>query len=270
VQPNTDWWVPFYPPGNMQRPTGPLCDGCHSVNYNAQAKTVTEWNVGCERCHGPGSEHARQPSVSNIVNPAKLDFVRRPIPAFSAIRKAAARVNRMFGQHYDWPVGFHQGGNLGLLEAEEHKLGETSFTHFPDVPRTRIDAGNDFVQMIPARCRLLQLPTYGRRTTPTCRSGPQHLPDCHARSPNDRTMSRRSRSNTHHRPVAGDRVECHMPKIAQTIASTQPHVCSSPPSMTDIQDSEPGTSCHKDRNTSWARGDQAWRDTVARGVTAVG
>ena len=30
----TDWWPPFYPPDNMQRPTGPLCDGCHSVNYD--------------------------------------------------------------------------------------------------------------------------------------------------------------------------------------------------------------------------------------------
>ena len=33
-QPDTDWWVPHYPADNMQRPTGPLCDGCHSVNYD--------------------------------------------------------------------------------------------------------------------------------------------------------------------------------------------------------------------------------------------
>src|ERR1700681_285312 len=58
VAPNTDWWVPHYPADNMQRPTGPLCDGCYSVNYNIQTKTVTEWNVGCEKCHGPGSVHA--------------------------------------------------------------------------------------------------------------------------------------------------------------------------------------------------------------------
>src|SRR5215471_10856186 len=30
----TDWWTEFYPPDNMKRPTGALCDGCHSVNYN--------------------------------------------------------------------------------------------------------------------------------------------------------------------------------------------------------------------------------------------
>ena len=60
VAKGTDWWEPFYPPDNMQRPTGPTCDGCHSVDYNIHNKQVAEWNVGCERCHGPGS--ARGPS----------------------------------------------------------------------------------------------------------------------------------------------------------------------------------------------------------------
>ena len=35
----TDWWTAFYPPDNFQRPTGPLCDGCHSVNYNIETKS---------------------------------------------------------------------------------------------------------------------------------------------------------------------------------------------------------------------------------------
>ena len=59
VQPNTDWWVAHYPADNMKRPTGPLCDGCHSVNYDVKTKAVTEWNVGCEKCHGPGSSTCR-------------------------------------------------------------------------------------------------------------------------------------------------------------------------------------------------------------------
>ena len=31
VEKGTDWWATLYPPDNMKRPTGPLCDGCHSV-----------------------------------------------------------------------------------------------------------------------------------------------------------------------------------------------------------------------------------------------
>ena len=57
--PNGDWWVKFYPDDQMQRPTGPLCDGCHSTNYNIKTKQVTEWNVGCEDCHGPGQAHVQ-------------------------------------------------------------------------------------------------------------------------------------------------------------------------------------------------------------------
>ena len=58
---SADWWAPLYPPDNFKRPTGALCDGCHSVNYDIATKTVSEWNVGCEKCHGPGSAHVAHP-----------------------------------------------------------------------------------------------------------------------------------------------------------------------------------------------------------------
>src|SRR5215467_6426907 len=105
VQPNTDWWVPYYEADNNKRPTGPLCDGCHSVNYNIQTKTVTEWNVGCERCHGPGSEHARstQPSAATIINPAKLDFVRANDTCIQCHYQGQPLKNPIEGKYYDWP-----------------------------------------------------------------------------------------------------------------------------------------------------------------------
>jgi hypothetical protein len=36
--PGTDWWTKFYPQANSGRPTGPLCDGCHSVNTTSRRK----------------------------------------------------------------------------------------------------------------------------------------------------------------------------------------------------------------------------------------
>ncbi len=77
VEAGTDWWVPFYGPTNFDRPTGPTCDGCHSVNYDIETHEVTEWNVGCEKCHGPGSAHVAHPTRANIVNPARLDLRAR-------------------------------------------------------------------------------------------------------------------------------------------------------------------------------------------------
>jgi len=64
VQPGTDWWVEHYPAEQEARPTGPLCDGCHSVNYDIKTHAVTEWNVGCERCHGAGGAHAASSRVA--------------------------------------------------------------------------------------------------------------------------------------------------------------------------------------------------------------
>src|SRR6476660_1354486 len=147
VQPNTDWWVTQYPADNMKRPTGPLCDGCHSVNYDVTTKTVTEWNVGCERCHGPGSEHLKQPTAATIVNPAKLDFVRANDTCIQCHSQGRPLKNPIEGQYYDWPVGFHQGLSLqDFWELEEHKLGDATFTHFPDgtAHKNRMQ-GNDFV-----------------------------------------------------------------------------------------------------------------------------
>ena len=112
VQPNTDWWVPHYPANNAGRPTGPLCDGCHSVNYDVKTKAVKEWNVGCEKCHGPGSAHVAGPTAANIVNPAKLDFVRANDTCIQCHSQGQPLKNPVEGRYYDWPVGFHQGAVL--------------------------------------------------------------------------------------------------------------------------------------------------------------
>ena len=77
-------------PTTCKRPTGPLCDGCHSVNYDIRTKTVTEWNVGCERCHGPGSAHVAQPVRSPTSSIRRGSITCAPTtPASSAIRRAS-------------------------------------------------------------------------------------------------------------------------------------------------------------------------------------
>jgi hypothetical protein len=53
----------------------PLCDGGLSVNYDITTKTVSEWNVGCERCRGPGSAHVDHPARDTILNPSRLNYV---------------------------------------------------------------------------------------------------------------------------------------------------------------------------------------------------
>ena len=58
--------------------------------------------------------------------------------------------NPIEGRYYDWPSGFHVGLDLkDFWRLEDHKLGETTFTHFADgtAHKNRMQ-GNDFVQSV--------------------------------------------------------------------------------------------------------------------------
>lgn len=132
VAQGTDWWVEHYPEDQMQRPTGALCDGCHSTNYNIETKQVTEWNVGCEKCHGPGGDHEIDPTALNIVNPARLDTVAAVDVCLQCHSQGQPLEKPLNGVYYDWPVGYLPGDNLSeFWMMEEHHLGEDTFTHWP-------------------------------------------------------------------------------------------------------------------------------------------
>ena len=146
-EPGTEWWTEHYPEDQMQRPTGPLCDGCHSTNYDIETKEVTEWNVGCEKCHGPGEEHVESPTSYNIVNPARLDNVRGTDVCIQCHSQGEPLENPINGVYYDWPVGFQPGDLLAdYWRLEEHHLGEETFTHWPEgsAHKNRMQ-GNDYV-----------------------------------------------------------------------------------------------------------------------------
>jgi mono/diheme cytochrome c family protein len=139
VADNTDWWVPHYPPDNFKRPTGPLCDGCHSVNYDIATQMPAEWNVGCEKCHGPGSEHIARATSANILNPAHFDYVNASDTCIQCHSQGQPLTNPIKGKYYDWPVGFDVGKKLAdYWKLEEHKLGKQPLRTFRTGPGTRI------------------------------------------------------------------------------------------------------------------------------------
>jgi predicted CXXCH cytochrome family protein len=264
VAPNTDWWVRYYPPDNMQRPTGPLCDGCHSVNYNIQTKTVTEWNVGCEKCHGPGSAHVRLPSQSNIVNPARLDTIQATNVCIQCHSQGQPLHNPMNGKYYDWPVGFQVGMDLkDYWKLEEHKLGEQTFTHFADgtAHKNRMQ-GNDFVQsaMYPRGVSCYSCHDVHGTENDADLLKPANVMclECHGpKSPNG-PHAPTIEAHTHHRAgsLGNDCVGCHMPKIEQTIAdvNVRSHTFRFvPPSDTDVlKVPNACNACHSDKSTKWA------------------
>jgi predicted CXXCH cytochrome family protein len=264
VQPNTDWWVPFYPGGNDKRPTGPLCDGCHSVNYDVKTKKVTEWNVGCEKCHGPGSLHVQNPIASTIINPAKLDYVRANDTCIQCHSQGQPLKNPIEGRYYDWPVGFHLGLDLkDFWQLDEHKYGETNFTYFPDgtAHKNRMQ-GNDFVQSV----------MYNRGITCfSCHDvhGTENNADlikpvsnlcltCHRPNSPAGPHAPTIEAHTHH-PAGSpgnECVSCHMPRIEQEMANVnvRSHTFRFiTPGMTERDKiPNPCIGCHTDRTNEWA------------------
>ena len=226
VKEGTDWWTRYYPPDNFQRPTRPLCDGCHSVNYDITTKKVTEWNVGCERCHGPGSEHVKQKGHGSIVNPARLDYVRANDVCIQCHSQGQPLANPIQGKYYDWPVGFNVGQNRlnDVWKLEEHQLGETSFTHFPDgtAHKNRMQ-GNDFVQSLMYTRGVTCFSCHDVHGTENdavlWKPAKVLCLDCHGPNSPNGPRAATIEEHTHHKPGSpgNECVACHMPKIEQTI-----------------------------------------------------
>ena len=259
VEAGTDWWVEHYPADQMQRPTGPLCDGCHSTNYNIATKQPTEWNVGCEKCHGAGEQHVRNPTLQNIVNPARLDQVRGVDVCLQCHTQGQPRESPRNGVYYDWPVGYQPGDRLAdFWRLEEHQLGEETFTHWPDGTghKNRMQ-GNDYVQSTMYRKGVACWDchdSHGSNTDAlllkpvaalceTC-----HGPDTPLGPPGSML------EHSHHSIGNVQCVDCHMPKIERTIAdvNVRSHTFRFiPPSATEQYGiPNPCTTCHTDRKPS--------------------
>jgi predicted CXXCH cytochrome family protein len=263
VRDGTDWWVPHYPADNMQRPTGPLCDGCHSVNYNIQTKTVTEWNVGCEKCHGPGSLHVARPSRANIVNPARLGN-RGSDVCIQCHSQGQPMTNPIQGKYYDWPVGFDVTKKLSdFWQLEEHKLGETTFTHFPDGTghKNRMQ-GNDFVQSLMytrgINCFTCHDVHGTANNADLIRPANELCLQCHGPSSPNGPHTATVEQHTHHPAgsAGNECVNCHMPKIEQEMANTnvRSHTFKfiAPAEAERLKMPNSCNSCHTGETAEWA------------------
>lgn len=261
-----DWWAPFYPGDNFHRPTGPLCDGCHSVNYDIHTKQVAEWNVGCERCHGPGSEHVAHPTRGNIVNSQRMDYVAASDTCIQCHSQGQPLSNPIEGKYYDWPVGYRVGLKLAdYWKLEDHGLGEAAnFFYFPDgtAHKNRMQ-GNDFVQSVMYRRGVTCSDCHDVHGTGNYaqlrKPANQICLDCHGPSSPNGPRTATLEEHTHHqRGSAGSEcVACHMPAIeTEGPANTMVHAHTFrfiTPAMTDkYKIPNPCTSCHKDKTTAWA------------------
>ena len=262
-QPGSDWWTDFYPTDPMQRPTGPLCDGCHSVNYDLQTKSPTEWNVGCEACHGPGGRHLKQPVNGNIINPSHLDPIRATDICIQCHSQGQPHTNPINGFHFDWAVGYRPGLRLSdHWKLDEVHLGEETFTHWPDgsAHKNRMQ-GNDYIQ---SRMYVKGVTCSGCHDVhgtdfdadliapknevcltchqPQLQPGPAESIEDHTRHAEDGEGSQC--------------VSCHMPKISRTVGpvnvSSHTFKFISPLMTLQYGIPNPCNTCHNEESSQWA------------------
>ena len=265
VADGADWWVPYYPSDNSSRPTGPLCDGCHSVGYDIHTKQVAEWNVGCERCHGPGSEHVAHPTHTNTINPSALNYVAASDTCIQCHSQGRPLTDPIGDKHYDWPVGYNVGSNLSSFwKLEQPLLGTQDFYYFAEgtAHKNRMQ-GNDFVQSVMYTRGITCFDchdVHGTANYAQLRKPAQQLClDCHGPlSPNGpRTAT--IEEHTHHKQgsAGSECIACHMPQIEtegppNTFVRSHTFKFISPSSTAKYKIPNPCNSCHADKTPDWA------------------
>lgn len=86
----------------FSRAVEPTCLLCHASRVRPVLGTQNRYGdppfvengVSCERCHGPGSEHAKDPLKAPMVNPARLDAERRDAICSQCHLTGESRVDR--------------------------------------------------------------------------------------------------------------------------------------------------------------------------------
>jgi hypothetical protein len=92
---------------HFERPIDPNCLGCHANRFEPVEGTLNRYEepvfrgmaIGCERCHGPGGLHVRDPLAGAedpalIVNPARLEPTLREAVCEQCHLRGQARVER--------------------------------------------------------------------------------------------------------------------------------------------------------------------------------
>ncbi|HEV2687757.1 MAG TPA: tetratricopeptide repeat protein [Bryobacteraceae bacterium] len=243
------------------------CYSCHvsqqeknfDVENNVYKNTWLDFGTNCERCHGPGSDHAARYALGGpaagspaIVLQTRLDAKRNTMVCAQCHSFRDIYVNGYMAgaDYYDY--------FLPILEFDQPADRDPAY--WPDGRTRRFS--NDAFGFWQSECYLK-----GGATCLDCHTkpheteierNPQLRPDANALCTRCHTaLAENLTGHTHHlESSAGSScVECHMPRTVVSIkAAIRDHSMSGPVPENTIRHSIPNAcnQCHKDHDAAWA------------------
>jgi predicted CXXCH cytochrome family protein len=180
------------------RPAEPECLNCHASQIRSSAAysnryadpPFTQDGVGCERCHGPGSEHVQ--GKGTLVNPARLPPAQRDSVCAQCHMSGEVRINRSGRSWMDYRPGSR------LSDSVAYFVKETG---------SELKAAGYVEKLAASRCKAAS----GDRLWCGSCHDPHRTP-----APEQRVAWYRTRCLTCHATSScgrpGDCTACHMPK----------------------------------------------------------
>lgn len=154
----------FHPEILAGRRVGADCLFCHSNGANEDPQDETKYNrpvfpnghgIGCQRCHGPGDEHVRNPGLvetgagsldPTIVNPARLSPALREAVCWQCHLEGATRVLRRGRQRFDFRPGMPLHEFINIFEEPDEEKYDNVVNHVEQMWQSRCyqkSAGSD-------------------------------------------------------------------------------------------------------------------------------
>jgi len=220
------WYKNAYPHDNNALPTSRACDGCHFTGYMSTQKRV-ESGIACEACHGPASEHVKNPE-SPVYQASLSDPVRQNEVCLQChMRNRDKRLedqnmSSIYGDARDYPMGYEAGKSLRQYKmAAPFKMGhETKEFYANGAAKKNRTQGNEFVHSMKGKHGITCINCHNPHTLePTAQknSGNALCMKCHSFNspigPHQNTLQ----EHTHHKADSKGSlcVECHMPKTGR-------------------------------------------------------
>ena len=265
---NLDIDDPEEEPGVQVQVWNKSCYSCHvsqqeknfDLDRNAYRSQWLNFGTNCERCHGPGSDHAAHYSAALAPNGRARDIVlqTRLTPERNTMVCAQCHSFRDI-----YVNNFAAGDNYydHFLPVLEYNLPDAEDpAYWPDNRTRRFS--NDAFGLWQSECYLKGKVTcvdcHVRAHETEIERNPQLRPDANALCTRcHEGLGKSVAAHTHHAPgsAGSSCVECHMPRTVYSIkAEIRDHSMSIPVPENTINHGIPNACnlCHKDRDANWA------------------